>query len=93
MKKLIFIALLMLAAKFGFSQYSTITYYHFKSKIKRSSVSVGDTIVIAKKQPVFTGQYLKTENGIHPIMMSPNGKLYIERISKKTGNIYRQYLN
>lgn len=90
MKKLILIALLMLAAKFGFSQYSTITYYHFKSKVTTSSV--GDTIVIAKKQPVFTGQYLKTENGIYPIMMSPNRKFYIERVSQKTGRLYKQYL-
>lgn len=40
MKKIIFIALLMLAAQFGFSQYSTITYYHFKSKIMKKLIPI-----------------------------------------------------
>lgn len=87
MKKLILIGLLMLSAHFDFSQVVVKSYsYSYKSTTSR------DTIVAIKKQPVFTGQYLKIDDGIYPIMVSPNGKFYIERVSKRTGRPYKQYL-
>jgi hypothetical protein len=87
MKKLIIVGLLMLAAHFGFSQVVIRSYsYTYSSSTSK------DTIVAVKKQPFFTGQYLKTEDDVHPIMVSPNGKLYIERVSKRTGKPYKQYL-
>jgi hypothetical protein len=82
MKKLIIIIGLLIAAHFGFSQ-TTYSYYYTSS----------DTIIMVKKEPVFTGKYVRAADGFtYPIMMSPNGKLYIERISRQTGKLYKQYL-
>jgi hypothetical protein len=82
MKKLILISLLMLAAKFGFSQ-TIYTYYTVDSFVVQVTV---------KEKPKFTGKYFITANGqIYPIMVSSQGHFFIERVSKN-GKKYKQYL-
>ncbi len=64
-----------------------------------NSVRISDSTVIAlkraKKQPVreFTGQTYTDANGKnYVIYRSVNDKLFIEKTSKKTGNVYRYYI-
>lgn len=84
MKKIILIALTMLLAHFGVFSQTIYSYY---------KTSSDTTIIMVKKQPVFTGRYIQASDRFtYPIMMSANGKLYIERISRKTGKSYKQYL-
>ena len=47
----------------------------------------------AKQEPVLTGQTYTDANGkTYQVYKSSNNKLFIVRISKKTGNEYRYYL-
>ena len=83
MKKLILIALLMLAAKFGFSQTISYSYYTVDSFVVQMKV---------KQEPKFTGKYFITANGqVCPIMVSSQGHFFIERVSRN-GKKYKQYL-
>lgn len=83
MKKLIITGLLMIAAFFGFSQTSYV-YCQTDSFIYKIKVT---------EQPKFTGKYFVTENNeVYPIYTSSRGHFFIERISRKTGKKYRQYL-
>jgi hypothetical protein len=83
MKKLIITGLLMIAALFGFSQ-SPYKYYSKDSFVYQIKV---------KEEPKFTGKYFVTANNeVYPIYVSSQGNYFIERISRKTGKKYRQYL-
>ena len=83
MKKLIITGLLMIAALFGFSQ-QQYSYYNVDSFIVQVKV---------KEEPKFTGKYFITATGeVYPIMVSSQGHFFIDRVSKKTGKKYRQYL-
>ena len=43
--------------------------------------------------PKATGKtYTDSKGNVFPISVSPNGKYFIIRVSKKTGKAYRQYL-
>lgn len=84
MKKIILIALTMLLTHFGFSQ--TIYSYHYTSDSSIVQTKVDQT-------PTFTGKYFYAADGFaYPIYMSFQGHLFVERISKRTGKKYRQYL-
>lgn len=84
MKKIILIALTMLLAHFGFSQ--TLYSYYYTSDSSIVQVNV-------KQEPTFTGKYFyAADGGVYKIMMSQTGHFFIERRSKKTGRIYKQYL-
>lgn len=84
MKKIILIALMLVAAHFGFSQTLYSYYYTSDSSIVQ---------VTNKRESKFTGKYFyAADGGVYPIMMSYTGHFYIDRKSKKTGKIYRQYL-
>jgi len=83
MKKLLITGLLMIAALFGFSQTSYV-YCQTDNYIYKIKVT---------EQPKATGKYFITEtNEVYPIMVSSQGHFFIERVSKKTGRKYRQYL-
>lgn len=84
MKKIILIAGLLLAAHFGFSQVTYSYYYLSDSSIVQ---------VNTRQEPTFTGKWFYAADGtVHKIMVSQQGHFFIERRSKKTGKIYRQYL-
>jgi hypothetical protein len=84
MKKLIFTIGLLIAAHFGFSQTTHVYYYLSDSSIVQVSV---------KQEPTFTGKWFyAADGGVYKIMVSAQGHFFIERRSKKTGKIYRQYL-
>jgi hypothetical protein len=47
----------------------------------------------AKKPEKLTGSYFMLNDSVKlPVCVTDSGKLYVNRISKKTGNSYRQYL-
>jgi len=84
MKKIILIALTMLLAHFGFSQTIYSYYYTSDSSIVQTRVN---------QEPTFTGKYFYAADGfVYPIYKSSQGLLFIDRISKRTGKRYRQYL-
>jgi hypothetical protein len=84
MKKVILIALMLITAQFGFSQTMYSYYYTSDSSIVQMNV---------KQEPTFTGKYFyAADGGVYKIMMSQTGHFFIERRSKKTGRIYKQYL-
>lgn len=46
------------------------------------------------QQPKFTGYYFTTPSGdTLPVFQGSKGGLFVERVRKKTGKTYRQYLN
>ena len=65
------------------------------NKINAVQTKDGNFKAVAKtkQQPVLTGQTYTDANGIkYPVYKSSNNKLFIVRISKKTGKKYRYYL-
>lgn len=58
--------------------------------VREGNVFVSQTTTVKEKE---TGVYYQDKDGVQYIIyVSPNGSLYIKRISKKTGKEYKYYL-
>ena len=92
MKKLILAVTLMLATSF------TLTFFAQDSVKSEPKYKMEDGIIYPKTtQTVFTDslttyQY-QEKDALVPVYKTAKGKYYISKISKKTGNYYRKYLN
>jgi hypothetical protein len=85
MKKL---QLSLIAILFTLAAFSQTTV---KQDAKGNFVPV--SVAKISKTDSTTGKNFTTAKGeVYPVYVSVNGKLYIIRTSKKTGNTYRQYL-
>jgi len=86
MKTLALFSILFLAVYFAAGQ-TKVTRDQSGNYVTLSATSGKESV---KKE---TGKTLTLKTGEKlPVYESANGKLFVERKSKKTGNVYRQYL-
>jgi len=86
MKKLILI-LTVLFAFYGANSQTVTT------DSKGNYIAVKATKDSTKTSAKLTGKtYTDTKGNVYPVWISKNGKLFVIRISQKTGNRYNQYL-
>jgi hypothetical protein len=61
--------------------------------VRKDSTGIYTSVSKIKVPDKLTGDYYKDSKGVkYPVYVSANGKLYIIRVSKKSGNEYKSYL-
>ena len=80
MLKQLFIIIMMLSFSFANAQIVKDGNTFKKEKIENSKVETGYN-------------WMDKDNKVYPILISKNDILYVERVSKKTGNTYRYYFD
>lgn len=85
--KQLFIILAILA--FGFQSCHSQTTVKKDASGKYVSVKISKSDSVTKKS---IGTYVDNKGIEYPMYQSVNGKAYIIRVSKRTGNEYKQYL-
>lgn len=76
-----------------FISFVLISFVGISQNAKLDSTGNYVAVQIAKDSATATGKtYTDSKGNKYPVFISKNRKLFVQRVSKTTGNAYRQYL-